>query len=270
MSPLRLSGRLRAGLATVLLLCAAAGTADAADDATALPDFELERMRDRLATRLPDVRREDIQRSTAAGLYEVRANHAFGYVTADGRYVLSGDLVDLDTGEPVTERRRNLERLRTVDALAPGAIVFAPVGVMSWITVFTDVDCEYCRLLHREVPKLNRLGIGVRYLSFSKFGAPSKAYDRARVVWCQKDAQAALNVGLLTGVVPSREPSCSNDPVHDQYKAASDMGLRGTPAVVMPDGSLFYGYAKAEKLADEMHKRMVEAARFSKQPPPAP
>ena len=227
-------------------------------------------MRDRLATRLPEVRRNDIVRSAAPGLFEVRAEHTIGYVTADGRFLLSGSLVDIDTGERITERRLNEDRLQTVQPLEPGAIVFAPMMPAMWITVFTDVDCEYCRLLHREVPKLNQQGIGVRYLFFSKYGAPSKAFDRARVVWCQKDPRSSLDVALLSGIVPSRKPSCDDDPVQQHYQAAADLGIHGTPAAIMPDGSLFYGYAKAETLIDEIHKRTAEAARFSAQPTAAP
>jgi len=257
-----------AAAAALLWLACAAASAGAADAPAADP--ELEQMRDRLATRLPEVRRDDIVRSAAPGLFEVRAEHTIGYVTADGRFLLSGSLVDIDSGERITERRLNEDRLQTVRQLEPGAIVFAPMLPSSWITVFTDVDCEYCRLLHREVPKLNAQGIGVRYLFFSKYGSPSKAFDRARVVWCQNDQRSSLDVGLSSGIVPSRKPGCDNDPVQRHYQAAADLGIRGTPATILPDGSLYYGYAKAETLIEEIRKRNAEAAKFSGQPNTAP
>jgi thiol:disulfide interchange protein DsbC len=248
--------------AALLLGCAAlAGAADV----PATADPELEQMRDRLATRLPEVHREDVQRSAAAGLFEVHSGNSFGYVTADGRVLISGDMASLDTGERLTDARRNEQRLRIVQALQPDAIVFAPTAPTQWITVFTDVDCQYCRLLHREVPALNKLGIGIRYVFFSKYGSPSQAFDRARVVWCQNDKQMALNVGLLTGVVPSRKATCK-DPVQTQYQAAVDLGIHGTPALVLPDGSEFYGYAKAETIAEEIRTRAAEAAKFSAPP----
>lgn len=257
--------RLISGVILSLLL-ASATPALAAD---AAPDIELEQMRDRLATRLPEVRREDVQRSSAPGLFEVRAGPTFGYVTADGKFVISGDMASLDSGQRITETRRDQWRLRVAQTLQQDAIEFAPAQPAQWITVFTDVDCHYCRLLHREVPELNQLGIGIRYVFFSKYGSPSQAYDRARVIWCQKDKQASLNVGLLSGVVPSRQASC-NDPVRGQYQAAADLGIHGTPAIILPDGGLFYGYAKAETLVEEMRSRAAAAAQFSAQPAAAP
>ncbi|WP_428312055.1 DsbC family protein [Hydrocarboniphaga sp.] len=250
-----------------MLLLIAATPSFAAD---APVDAELEQMRDRLATRLPEVRREDVQRSAAPGLFEVRAGVTFGYVTADGKYVISGEMANLDNGEHITDARRDQYRLKVVQGLQADAIEFAPAQATQWITVFTDVDCHYCRLLHREVPELNKLGIGVRYLFFSKYGAPSQAFDRARVIWCQKDQQASLNVGLLSGVVPSREASCK-DPVRAQYQAAVDLGIHGTPAIILPDGGLSYGYAKADAIVQEISDRAAAAAQqLSAQPAAAP
>lgn len=247
--------RLIYGWAAALLLSVASLATFAAD---APPDPELEQMRDRLATRLPEVRREDVQRSAAPGLFEVRSGVSFGYVTADGKYVISGEMASLDSGERITDARRDQYRLNVVQDLAADAIEFAPAQPTQWITVFTDVDCHYCRLLHREVPELNKLGIGIRYVFFSKYGSPSQAFDRARVIWCQKDKQASLNVGLLSGVVPSREASCK-DPVRQQYQAAVDLGIHGTPALILPDGGLSYGYAKAETIVQEISDRAAAA-----------
>jgi thiol:disulfide interchange protein DsbC len=254
-----------------LMICAAMLLSSAMPAFAADPsaDPELEQMRDRLATRLPEVRREDIQRSAASGMFEVRSGTTFGYVTADGKFVISGDMANLDSGERITEARRDQYRLKVAQNLQADAIEFAPSQATQWLTVFTDVDCHYCRLLHREVPELNKLGIGIRYVFFSKYGSPSQAYDRARVVWCQKDRQASLNVGLLSGVVPSREASCK-DPVRTQYQAAVDLGIHGTPAIILPDGGLFYGYAKADAIVQEISDRAAAAAQFSAQPAAAP
>ncbi len=236
-------------------------------------DPELEQLRDRVLATLPDLHRDDIRRSPAPGLFEVRSDNAFGYVTADGRYLVSGDVIDLNTGERITERRRDQARLEQIGRLSGGGIEFAPPpeNIKRWIVVFTDVDCEYCRLLHKEVPELNRRGVGVRYLFFSKYGAPSKAFDRAQQVWCDADRHDLLNADLLSGELPAKKPrSLCKNPVMDQYQAAVHMGLRGTPIAVLPDGSLFSGYARAAELIDEMDKREAAAAGFSPQVGAAP
>jgi len=246
-------------LRRALLLMLAWTAPAAAGDPAAPVDTVLEQMRDHLASRLPEVRREDIVRSASPGLFEVRAEHTIGYVTADGRFLLSGSLVDIDTGERITERRLNEDRLQTIAPLLSGAIEFAPAVPTQWITVFTDIDCQYCRLLHQEVPRLNEQGVGVRYLFFSRFGEGSKPYERARVVWCQKDRRGALDAVLRAGVVSSRKVAC-DDPVRQQYQVASDLSLRGTPVSIFPDGSVYYGYAKAEALIQELTQRQAAAA----------
>jgi len=251
----------KALLSGLLLTIACAASAAAADPAVPV-DTVLEQMRDHLASRLPEVRREDIVRSASPGLFEVRAEHTIGYVTADGRFLLSGSLVDIDTGERITERRLNEDRLQTIAPLLSGAIEFAPAAPTQWITVFTDIDCQYCRLLHQEVPRLNEQGVGVRYLFFSRFGEGSKPYERARAVWCQKDRRGALDAGLRAGVVSSRKVVCDDDPVRQQYQVASDLSLRGTPVSIFPDGSVYYGYAKAEALIQELTQRQAAAAQL--------
>lgn len=254
------------GLLTLLLF----GAESLAADNT---DAELEQLRDRVIKNLPDVRRENIQRSPATGLFEIRIDNAFGYVTSDGRYLVAGDVIDMSSGERITERRRGQTRLQEIEKLQAGAIEFAPPPdqLKRWITVFTDVDCEYCRLLHREVPELNRRGIGVRYLFFSKYGAPSEAADRAQQIWCSKDRHEVLDHGLLTGELPKKKPrSLCKNPVIDQYLAASRMGLRGTPMTVLADGSVFAGYTKAAELVAEIDKREAAAAQFSQAPVTTP
>lgn len=239
---------LRRGLLPALALSGALAAAEPRD-------AELEQLRDRVVAALPGLRREDVRRSPAAGLFEVRVGHAFGYVTADGRYLLSGDLVDLATGAQLTEQRRREQRLKTVEDFKDDAIVYAPPeeGLRWWVTIFTDTDCEYCRMLHRQVPEMNRRGIGIRYLFFSKYGAPSDAFRRAQTVWCSRDPRAALDRGLLAGKVEDVSSLCDN-PVLEQYLAAQGMGLKGTPAAILPDGRVFYGYVDAEGLLSELEQ----------------
>lgn len=227
----------------------------------AAPDAELEGLRDRLQAALPEVARENVVRSAAPGLFEVRQGSAYGYVTADGRYLVTGDLIDIDSGARLTEQRRNQQRLAGVNALADQAIVFAPVDreVRQWVTVFTDTDCHYCQLLQRELPDINRAGIGVRYLFFSRYGYPSEAYERARTVWCELDRQGVLNRALLSGKAPAIAATACPNPVLAQYRLAGELGIRGTPASVLPDGSLLYGYMKAEEFVAAVREHAAAA-----------
>ncbi|MGQ0620222.1 MAG: DsbC family protein [Panacagrimonas sp.] len=231
--------------------------AQAADDAvtgdsTDSPaDAELESVRERLGHLLPEVQRRDVRRAPAPGLFEVQRGAAFGYVTPDGRYLIRGDLIDLLSGEVLTEARRRLARLETVRKLGERAIVFAPPSelIRQTVHVFSDVDCNYCRQLHREMPRINAQGIAVRYLFYPRFGARSEAYKHAQSVYCAPDPRLAMQQFLSGGVVKAAKSDCDN-PIAEQYAAAVAMGIKGTPMTILPDGSTLYGYVTAQGLAE--------------------
>lgn len=211
---------------------------------------ELEAVRDRVQQVLPEVLREDV-RPAAAGLYEIQRGSAFGYVTADGRYFLRGDLIDLHSGEVLTESRRREFRAATVQRLDATAIVYAPPAeqIKQTVHIFVDVDCDYCRQLHKELPAMNAKGIAVRYLFYPRRGEKSEGYGQAQNAYCAADPRIALDTMFSGRVLDEARTDCEN-PVAEQYRAALSIGVRGTPAIILPDGSLLYGYQSASGLQE--------------------
>ena len=68
------------------------------------------------------------------------------YVSADGRYLLQGDLIDLDNQVNLSEQSRTNARRELMATVADDqTILFSPEDVKYSVTVFTDVDCTYCR-----------------------------------------------------------------------------------------------------------------------------
>jgi thiol:disulfide interchange protein DsbC len=114
------------------------------------------------------------------------------------------------------------------------------------ISVFTDVDCGYCRKLHLEVPELNARGIEVRYLAFPRQGTTSPSFDKLVSAWCAADRNDAITRLKRGETIPRK--SCAN-PVERQYVLGHQMGVEGTPAIIFEDGSLHPGYAPAADLA---------------------
>lgn len=230
--------------AAALALAAVAQAAEA-------PDADLEKVRDALAASLPEVQRNDVRRTEAPDLFEVQRGAAFGYVTGDGRYLVRGDLIDLKTGVVLTEARRRSARLDAVQKLGTQAVEFSPPAefVKSTVTIFVDVDCNYCRQLHHEVPAFNKHGIRVRYLFYPRFGLQSDAYRRAQSVYCAPEPAKALSQLFAGGSLKDASTACAN-PVADQYNAAVAMGIKGTPMMVLPDGSTLYGYINAAGLEE--------------------
>jgi thiol:disulfide interchange protein DsbC len=194
---------------------------------------------------LPGVTITSVQPSGVPGLYEVAMGPRIVYMTADGRFLMTGDLMDLDGRRNLTDQRRTRAR---VDALAAvtGAIEFAPTNPKHVVHVFTDVDCGYCRRMHQEIAKINAAGIAVRYYAFPRAGLESESYEKAVAVWCAKDQHKALTDAKLGR--PVAKARCEN-PVKAQFELGEALGVRGTPAVFTADGEEIGGYVPAAELA---------------------
>ena len=207
-----------------------------------------------------DVNKVSVRRVPIAGLYEAAMGEDIFYITADGRYLMMGNIFDLKTRSNLTSERRdkiqqarNPERKKAIDALnEKDMVVFAPEGeTKHTINVFTDVDCGYCAKIHNEVSKLNEAGVKVRYLAFPRAGIGSKTYHKMVSVWCAEDQQKAMTDAKARLKV--KEAKCNN-PVERQYKLGQELGVSGTPALVLSNGELVPGYMPADKLISRLEK----------------
>lgn len=191
---------------------------------------------------------DSITESQLKGLYEVSVGNQVVYVSADGRYVVQGDLIDLKNQVNLTEARRSEGRRSILAQTSEDSmIVYSPKGeVKHRVTVFTDIDCPYCRKLHKEVDKLNEMGIELRYMAYPRAGIGSASYDKSVSVWCADDRNKAMDNAKNLGEIDSK--TCEN-PVKQHMAIGEKVGVRGTPAIFLEDGRLLPGYMPAEQLA---------------------
>lgn len=200
-----------------------------------------------LETLSPGAKPDSITPSSIPGLYEVVVGADVLYVTKNGRYLLHGDMLDLQTKKNLTEDKRTAGRLKLVNSLGEDKmIVFAPKKVKHMVTVFTDIDCAYCRKMQKEITDLNRAGIKVRYVLYPRAGLDSESYQKAVSVWCAKDRNAALTKAMATGDIERK--NCAN-PVQEHMALADKVGVSGTPTLVLEDGAAVPGYVPASRLA---------------------
>ena len=187
-----------------------------------------------------------IRPSFINGLYEVMIGTEIIYVTGDGRYILKGDLLDLQERRNVTEEQRATVRRTILNKIPVDEMIeFAPKVTNHVIYVFTDVDCGYCRRLHRDVPELNNNGIAVRYLAYPRAGKGSRTYNIMQSVWCSKDRKQALTLAKNGGQIKSKQ--CKN-PVEEQYLLGQKLGVRGTPGIYLENGNEVPGYQPPDEL----------------------
>ena len=186
------------------------------------------------------------------GIYEVQVEGGpVLFVSADGSHFIDGSLYQITPTQFIdikevrmTALRRQIFSTMNIDDL----IVFKPAGeTKAILNVFTDIDCGYCRKLHREVPALNKMGVEVRYLAFPRAGVDSQSYNKIATAWCADDPNAAL-----TEFKNGRESNitvCDDNPVAEQYALGASIGVNATPATVLMDGTLLLGYRTADDFA---------------------
>jgi len=196
----------------------------------------------------------DVRESPISGVYEVDVDGGNNtlFVSADGKHFIYGDLYELAGGKMVnvSEQRRTTQRAKIMDSQdLKDMIVFSPKGeTKAHIYVFTDVDCGYCRKLHNDVPKLNAMGIEVRYLAFPRAGLNSLSYRKAATAWCSDDPKKTLTALKNNENVPLNV--CANNPVAKEYHLGNDViDVRGTPTIVLEDGTVVPGYLPPATLA---------------------
>lgn len=203
--------------------------------------------RQALQTLVPQAKIDAIEPAPLPGYRQVIVGSQMVYVSDDGKYLLQGTLFDSKAKADLTAGRLALENSRKVNAVpADQRIVFAPAGKPKYkITVFTDIDCGYCRKLHSEIAEINKRGIEVDYLFFPRSGPNTPSFDKAVSVWCAKDRPAAFTAAKA-GVEPA--PLKCPNPVGEQYALGNQIGVNGTPTILAPDGSKLGGYLPPDQL----------------------
>jgi len=237
----RISARITQLLAATsfLLLAVLANAADA--------DPQLEKARAKLAASIDFINPEDVTPSPVDGWYTVQKGSFIAYASADGRYVIQGDLFDLDRKVNLSELSRTVTRRGLVSALEDkDTILFSPAEVRHSVTVFTDVDCTYCRKLHAEINEYMSRGIAVRYVLYPRNGPASRAWSTSEDVLCASDRGVALTKAKLGQKFETAK--CNTSMLTRHYSLGQDIGLNGTPAIVLEDGTLIGGYVSAEML----------------------
>ena len=237
--------------APLLLLCLAGAMSPfAAFAQAAKPDPRVE-----IASKIPGARPEELRPSPIPGVYELARGTDIAYVSADGKYAIAGDLYDISANDNLTEQRRRDVRVKMLAAVPESQmIVFSPKDPRYTVTVFTDIDCAYCRRLHSQIAEYNRLGIRVRYLFYPRSGPGTESWKKAEQVWCSPNRNEALTRAKRGEELKVTKP-CRNTPVQRHYELGQDFALHGTPAIVSADGELLPGYVPPAMLVQHLSSK---------------
>lgn len=227
-----------AGLATAVAVSSLAHAADTPAQAAA---------RKALSELVPQARIDAIETAPLPGYQQVIVGGQLVYVSDDGKYILQGKLLDTVNKRDLTESRLAVDVKKKLDAVpASRRIIFAPAGKPQYkITVFTDIDCGYCRKLHSQIAEYNKRGIEVDYLFFPRSGLSGESYDKAVAVWCAKDRKSAFTAAKAGQTPPLLK--CDN-PIAQDFELGAQVGVNGTPAIYAADGSKIGGYLDPDQM----------------------
>lgn len=218
---------------SVVLLATSAYAADV--------DPQLAQVRAKVSAAIDFIDPQDINSSPVKGWYTIQKGSFLAYVSADGRHLIQGDLFDLETRVNLSERSRTDARRELVGSLEDkDAIMFSPAEVKHSVTVFTDIDCTYCRKLHAQIDEYLSLGIAVRYVLYPRNGPASRAWSTSEDVLCASDRGRALTAAKLDQKFETSK--CDTSMLTRHFTLGQDIGLNGTPAIVLEDGTLIGGY----------------------------
>ena len=197
---------------------------------------------------------ESIEISNFEGIYKVYYGDLQPiYVSKDGEFFIYGDMYKIIdskilniTNEEIKGRRVEILKTMNDDQF----ISFKSKNELSSITVFTDVDCGYCRKLHNQIAEYNKLGISIKYAAFPRSGLGTEAFSKMVGAWCSQDPKATLTA--LKNDKKVNLSFCSDQPVAKHYVIGQKLGVTGTPAICTSDGDLLPGYLPPEELAEKL------------------
>ncbi len=215
-----------------------------------------------LEKKLPGVEISSIEKSPIEGFYQVFFDGQLIYLSKNGQYVFTGNLLELTMGSPVnlSQAAKDNEDAKMAplraelinDVNESDMVIYRAKDEKHVITVFTDIDCGYCRKLHKEMSLYNEQGITIRYMAYPRSGVNSDSYNKLVSVWCADDRQSAMDNAKLNRQFTPR--SCKN-PVAQQFKLTRKFNLTGTPSLILSDGELIGGYVPVAKLLAHLNQK---------------
>jgi len=241
----------------VTALMAAIGCSSAVAQAASTDSASFAPIRTAILKVVPNATIDSIKPTVIPGYHEVSVSGRVVYVSDDGKYLIQGALINLATKANLTDASEAVQRRAVLDSVGRDRrIVFSPANPKYRITVFTDIDCAYCRKLHSQIADYNKAGIAVEYMFFPRAGLSSESYNKAVSVWCASNRQQALTDAKLDK--PVARKTCPK-PVAMEYNLGQKVGVDGTPAIYAADGTQLGGNLSPEDMLAKLGHRTVAA-----------
>jgi len=198
---------------------------------------------------------EKIVKSPLDGFALVISDQGSFYSSYDGTFLVQGKIYQVSDTAVVDIAEASLSeiRLEGIAKFSNDMISYPAKDEKHVVTVFTDITCGYCRKMHAQMSEYNDLGITIRYLAYPRSGVRdrtgelSQGFKDLRSIWCHENPEEALTKAKAGSSVAQR---ICDKPIAEEFEFGRQIGVSGTPAIVMENGMMIPGYQPPEKLAE--------------------
>lgn len=180
-------------------------------------------------------------------LLEINLGANTYFATKDGQYLFAGPVFNVQSRQNITEVKKQAYRAEKIMSLQEDMYLSYPaIDEKNSITLFTDIDCGYCRQFHRQLDAINDLGITVNYIMLPRSGINSSSFDKTLSVLCSDNPQKNMTLAMQGQFNKSQQ--CQSTLV-EQLELAHELGIQTTPSMILPDGRIKQGLVSAKQLA---------------------
>jgi thiol:disulfide interchange protein DsbC len=171
------------------------------------------------------------------------------YLDYSGKYLFNGQVIRMSDKQNLTALRyTDLNRIDVSAIPLADAIVIGNADAKKKVVVFDDPDCPWCRKLHGEIKQVVARDPDVAFFIrvYARNNNPNTWKKALSIVCGKKDGAKLLEDAFAGKKLP--EAKCKTNAVEETARLARELGIQGTPAMVLPDGRLIGGYMPADKL----------------------
>ncbi len=179
------------------------------------------------------------------------------YIDFSKHYLVSGNIVRLNDKANLTRQRSvMMNRVDVSKIPLQDALLLGKSSAKNKVIVFTDPECPFCRKLHEELKEVVRRDPEIAFLiKLYPLKIHPNAYAISKSIVCSASIEY-LEMSFAGKPVPS---ATCDTPVVDQTLAiASDLGVRSTPTLILPDGLVVPGFKDADALLSLIGKNIAQ------------
>lgn len=200
---------------------------------------------------MPGLSIDSLRATPIPGMFELVSGGEVAYVSADGNHMIQGTLYNVPKRKNLTENSLSIGRQAAMKTLDAGSLIVYPAKgeVKHTITVFTDPSCPYCLRLHEELPKLNEMGVTVKYALYARNGGSTLTARQLNDIVCASEQKAELDKYFASPQKAAKGDSCKKAEGLERIAAiAQQVGMKGTPHIVTDTGFAISGFQPAAEL----------------------